>query len=180
MRPKVVVEIGTARGGTFYTLCQVADPEALLISIDLPGAPNCGGQTEMERRVFRTFAGPRQQVAFIPENSQFHTTREKLRDALGGKPIDLLFIDGDHSYGGVRSDFEMYGDMVSPTGIIALHDICMVPENWGPGAEVGLFWREIKRRHRTREIIDRGGVVTKARKPSERYAWGIGIVWRGA
>jgi predicted O-methyltransferase YrrM len=180
MRPKVVVEIGTARGGTFYTLCQVADPAALLVSIDLPGAPNCGGQTEMERRVFRTFAGPGQQVVFIPENSQFYTTRQKLRDALGGKQIDLLFIDGDHSYGGVRCDFEMYGDMVSPTGIIALHDICMVPENWGPGAEVGLFWREIKRSHRTREIIDRGGVVTRARKPSERYAWGIGVVRRGA
>jgi predicted O-methyltransferase YrrM len=180
IRPKVVVEIGTARGGVFYALCQVADPAALLVSIDLPGAPNCGGQTELERRVFRTFAGAGQRVAFIPENSQFYTTRQKLQDALGGQMIDLLFIDGDHSYGGVRSDFEMYGDLVSPTGIIALHDICMVPQNWGPGAEVGLFWREIKRRHRTREIIDRGGIVTRKRKSSEHHAWGIGVVQRGA
>jgi predicted O-methyltransferase YrrM len=180
IRPRVVVEIGTARGGMFYALSQVADPAAVLVSIDLPGAPNCGGQTEVERRVFRTFAGAGQRVAFIPENSQFYTTRQKLRDALGGEMIDLLFIDGDHSYGGVRSDFEMYGDLVSPTGIIALHDICMVPQNWGPGREVGLFWREIKRRHRSREIIDRGGVVTRTKKPSERHAWGIGVVWRGA
>lgn len=180
MRPRVVVEIGTARGGMFYALCQVADPAALLVSIDLPGGRNCGGQTEVERNVFRTFAGAGQRVAFIPENSQFYTTREKLRDVLDGERIDLLFIDGDHSYGGVRSDFEMYGDLVSPTGIIAFHDICMVPQNWGPGGEVGLFWREIKRRHRTREIIDRGGVVTRKKKPSERHAWGIGVVRRGA
>jgi hypothetical protein len=33
----VVVEIGTARGGTFYAWCKLAEPDALLVSIDLPG-----------------------------------------------------------------------------------------------------------------------------------------------
>src|SRR5918912_776240 len=42
--PRVVVEIGTARGGTFYAWCQVAGPDALLVSIDLPGGP-FGGRT---------------------------------------------------------------------------------------------------------------------------------------
>lgn len=36
--------------------------------------------------------------------------------------IDLLFIDGDHSYEGVKLDFELYSRILSPNGIIILHD----------------------------------------------------------
>lgn len=36
--------------------------------------------------------------------------------------IDFLFIDGDHSYEGVKSDFELYSKLLSPKGIIVLHD----------------------------------------------------------
>jgi hypothetical protein len=33
-----------------------------------------------------------------------------------------LFIDGDHSYEGVKSDFELYSTILSEKGIIILHD----------------------------------------------------------
>jgi hypothetical protein len=36
--------------------------------------------------------------------------------------IDLLFIDGDHSYEGVKLDFELYSKLVSPKGVIIIHD----------------------------------------------------------
>ncbi len=36
--------------------------------------------------------------------------------------IDVLFIDGDHSYEGVKQDFELYSNIVNPKGIIILHD----------------------------------------------------------
>jgi hypothetical protein len=36
--------------------------------------------------------------------------------------IDVLFIDGDHSYEGVKLDFELYSKIVSPKGIILIHD----------------------------------------------------------
>jgi hypothetical protein len=36
--------------------------------------------------------------------------------------IDVLFIDGDHSYEGVKSDFELYSTILSDKGIIMLHD----------------------------------------------------------
>ena len=36
--------------------------------------------------------------------------------------IDLLFIDGDHSYEGVKLDFELYSKLLSPKGVIILHD----------------------------------------------------------
>ena len=51
------------------------------------------------------------------------TRRSRARAAPRGEPLDLLFIDGDHSYDGVRADFELYGRLVRPGGLIALHDV---------------------------------------------------------
>ena len=36
--------------------------------------------------------------------------------------IDLLFIDGDHSYEGVKLDFELYSKLLTPKGVVILHD----------------------------------------------------------
>jgi hypothetical protein len=37
--------------------------------------------------------------------------------------IDYLHIDGDHSYEGVKKDFELYSTIMSENGIITIHDI---------------------------------------------------------
>lgn len=39
-----------------------------------------------------------------------------------GIQIDFLFIDGDHSYEGVKTDFELYSQILSENGIIVIHD----------------------------------------------------------
>jgi hypothetical protein len=36
--------------------------------------------------------------------------------------IDYLHIDGDHSYEGVKKDFELYSSIMSENGIITIHD----------------------------------------------------------
>ena len=36
--------------------------------------------------------------------------------------IDYLHIDGDHSYDGVKKDFELYSQIMSENGIITIHD----------------------------------------------------------
>jgi len=36
--------------------------------------------------------------------------------------IDYLHIDGDHSYEGVKKDFELYSKIMSENGIITIHD----------------------------------------------------------
>lgn len=46
--------------------------------------------------------------------------------------VDVLFIDGDHSYGGVRNDWELYHHFVRPGGIVAWHDSeCDVNDMYG-------------------------------------------------
>jgi hypothetical protein len=36
--------------------------------------------------------------------------------------IDILFIDGDHTYEGVKKDFDLYSTILSTNGIIIIHD----------------------------------------------------------
>ena len=38
------------------------------------------------------------------------------------KHLDLLFIDGDHSYEGVKADWEAYKHFLKPGSIIVFHD----------------------------------------------------------
>ncbi|MBL8200625.1 MAG: class I SAM-dependent methyltransferase [Chromatiales bacterium] len=178
-RPRVVVEIGTARGGMLFCFAQLAARDATLVSIDLPGAPNCGGQTETEREVFATFGPPTQAMHFIPADSHLESTRDELRRILAGRPVDLLFIDGDHSYDGCMADFAMYREFVAPDGLIAFHDICMFPDEWGPDGAVGVAWRELKARYGGEEIIDPDGVSTRVLGPGQRWRWGIGILPAG-
>lgn len=70
---------------------------------------------ENENSYFRTHFYPR----FIKETSEnaYHNFF-----VLQDIKIDVLFIDGDHSYEGVKKDFELYSKILSPRGIIILHD----------------------------------------------------------
>lgn len=46
------------------------------------------------------------------------------------KPIDLLFIDGDHSYEGVKKDWDLYSPMLSSGSIVIFHDY-----GWAEGVQ---------------------------------------------
>ena len=46
-------------------------------------------------------------------------------DIYPGRPIRLLLIDADHSYDGVRRDFECWSPHVAPGGLIIFHDYLM-------------------------------------------------------
>jgi len=60
-------------------------------------------------------------------------TLKKLKRALGNHIIDLLFIDGHHSYELTKKDYEIYGSLTSH--LIAFHDIQF--------SQVGKFWNEL-------------------------------------
>jgi predicted O-methyltransferase YrrM len=71
---------------------------------------------------------------------------------LGGEKVDFLFVDGDHTYEGVKRDFEMYSPLVRKGGIIAFHDICLHPPE--TRCEVSKFWNEIKHGYKYVEIVE--------------------------
>lgn len=166
--PRVVVEIGTARGGTFYAWCQVAEPNALIVSIDLADGPFGGGYAPADISAFRGYGRPEQQLHFIQDDSHAPKTRTTLEAILRGKEVDFLMIDGDHTYEGVRQDFEMYAPLVGEGNPIAFHDILPHPED--SLCEVDRFWNEIRSSYRHTEFIDSAG-------PLEQQYGGIGILY---
>jgi cephalosporin hydroxylase len=170
-RLKTVVEIGSDRGGTLYAWCRLAEPDALIVSIDLPGGAFGRGQVELAT-LAQKYAQPGQSLNCLAGDSHDPAIYRQLLELLGKTPIDFLMIDGDHTYEGVKRDFELYSPMVSPGGVIAFHDT--LPHEPSSGCEVDRFWKEVSRHYQTREFVDpfddRG-----------RGQWGgIGVVfWEG-
>ncbi len=137
--PRAVLEIGTAQGGVFWLLCRLAAPDATLVSLDLPPDERHSGGQRISIDL-QSMKKPGQTIYVVHGNSHDPGTPNRVAGLLGGRPLDLLFIDGDHSYEGVSQDYHMYSPLVQARGIIAFHDI--VKTHW-PGCQVDRFWNEL-------------------------------------
>tara|TARA_B100000686_G_scaffold197561_1_gene204421 strand:+ start:937 stop:1614 length:678 start_codon:yes stop_codon:yes gene_type:complete len=69
--------------------------------------------------------------SFIFGSSHDPSSVEKLEKILKGKKLDLLFIDGDHNYKSVLSDWLLYKEFVVKGGIIAFDDCESNCNNYG-------------------------------------------------
>lgn len=139
--PKTVLEIGTAKGGTLYLWSRLCAEGATMVSIDMPGM--MGSVRPTNRALYRKFGRSRGvTIHTIDADSQVEPTRKRAEELLAGKPVDFLFIDGDHSYEGVQRDFELYAPLVRPGGLVVFHDIAIgAPDNWIRCKE---FWETIE------------------------------------
>ncbi|WP_375495467.1 class I SAM-dependent methyltransferase [uncultured Nostoc sp.] len=150
-QPKYVCEIGTANGGTNFLLSQALSSTIFMAGIDL---------YVKNKAQLCYFSKDYQQLFFVDGSSYHPQTVEKVQTILGSKKLDLLFIDGDHSYEGVKQDFLNYRHLVREGGIIVLHDI--VPDyytRYGQQTgrwvgEVPKFWTRIKSHYPYYEFIE--------------------------
>lgn len=136
IRPAVIVEIGSHLGGTLNAWTRVARRDATVVSIDLQPARQ----------------GAAARVLSITGDSHDPAVLERLRAALGGRPVDFLFIDGDHSYDGVRADFTTFAPLVRGGGLVGLHDIVRDPRR--EDCDVWKLWNELRERQQTSELVD--------------------------
>jgi len=142
LQPKLVVEIGTKNGGTFMIWNEVTDAES--ISVDLVEGIHGGidrDKFESRNKNFKEWYGSR--CTFIEGNSHESSTYDTLVNALKGRQIDFLFIDGDHTYEGVKQDYEMYSGLVKRGGYIAFHDINDTQRHRDRNVYVGKLWNEL-------------------------------------
>jgi len=164
LNPRRILEVGTANGGTLFLLSHVAHASANIVSVDLPGGKFGEGYAWWRTPLYRRFAGKGQTIHLLRGDSHSLDIYEKIRKTVDNELFDVVFIDGDHSYDGVKKDFELYGSIVRKGGLVAFHDIA---EPADPEIQVDRFWNEIKRRYRHLEVISR----------VNQRGYGIGVLY---
>ena len=166
LKPSTFVEIGAFQGGTLSLFSQVSPRSCRFLSIDI-------AFNWPQSLAFRGLGAKGQKVHCIPGDSSKKETIEKTRKWLQGSLIDVLFIDGDHSYEGVKSDYKNYSPWVKRGGLIIFHDIV---EDYGTRfgtptcnytGGVPKFWSELK---------NQGFQFEEFVENSEQDGFGIGIL----
>lgn len=144
-KPKIILEIGVGNCGSTWAFSKLPSVEHI-ICIDLPSGPWGGSEKSLtEQRLEYIQCHSKAKIYYIAGNSQNKECYEAVtRELARNLPleIDFLFIDGDHSYNGVKTDFLTYSPLVSKPGLIGFHDIA--PHDPSSGCEVEKFWAEIK------------------------------------
>lgn len=148
-RPLNILEIGTCFGGNFFLLSRMADDAATLVTMDL---------RIPRKNLLKAFGRQHQHLVLIEGDSSSTASLEQVQ-GIFPQGLDLLFIDGDHSYDGAVGDFTRYSPLVKPGGLIVFHDI--VEDNatrygvdtggWSGG--VPRLWRELRSQYSFREFI---------------------------
>lgn len=152
LRATCFMEIGSMYGWSLQHFIHYGEEGSTAIVVDLPMGPGDWRYAQQTFNVLNVWpqwaAAKNCDLCVIQENSHHHATRRKVEEHLAGRQFDFLFIDGDHRYESIRSDYEMYSPFVRAGGMIALHDIAE-QENGG-GHQ---FWSELRSSHVYRELL---------------------------
>jgi predicted O-methyltransferase YrrM len=112
-KPPVLVNIGSG-AGTSGAAMRVARPGAYIYTIDKsPGGPL--GGLENERNTFASYK-------VGPPTHQILGDSKAVGEDWGGGLVDLVFIDGDHSYEGASGDIEVWLPHIKEGGLMVFHD----------------------------------------------------------
>src|SRR5215471_7990416 len=143
LQPKVIVELGVHLGTSYFAFCQAVK--------DLPLNALCYGIDSWQGDEQAGFYGNE-----VFETVTAHNTKEFSRfsnlvrstfdEATGyfiDKSVDLLHIDGLHTYEAVKHDFEVWLPKLSDKAIVIIHDINVRERNFG----VFKLWEELKARY---------------------------------
>lgn len=141
-RPQTLVEVGCYYGGTAWAIHE-AFPEIHLICVD---------NNSLDSRVdtaarLKELGVP---ADFVLGDSTNPETLERVRAI--ADPVDFVFIDASHRYNDVKRDWEQFGSITRPGGIVVLADIAVHPVGstsvGGDGRmDVDILWGEVSPHH---------------------------------
>jgi GT2 family glycosyltransferase/SAM-dependent methyltransferase/glycosyltransferase involved in cell wall biosynthesis len=143
LRPEMFVELGTHSGNSFSAFCQA------IASLAIPGrafaVDTWKGDEHAGRYGEEVFADL---VAFnnahyVGFATLLRTTFDDARRYFADGSIDLLHIDGLHSYEAVQHDFEHWRSALSRRAVVVFHDINVREHDFG----VWKLWHELSHRY---------------------------------
>jgi len=131
LNPDVIVDLGVDFG--YSTFCFASPGIGKVYGIDsFEGDPQAGYRNTYQFVINKKDEIGLNNIKFL--KGFFNPIAKKWK-----KPIDILHIDGFHSYHAVKNDYETWGKFVKNDGIILMHDTCIKT----PGYEVYKFFEEI-------------------------------------
>ena len=164
LRPATIVELGTYSGSSFAAFCQAVEAcgcDTKCYGIDLWEGDIHMGQFEEE--LFREISG---YVAM--HYPDFATLiRKDFNEAattFDDNSIDLLHIDGTHTYEAVSNDFNTWLPKLSDRAVVLFHDTNVNVENTGPASQ----------RFGVQEFFD--SVKTQYPHLEFSHCWGLGVL----
>ena len=156
-----LAEVGVWHGVTTCRLRRTMAPDGLLFGIDPYPAGRLGFSAQRviaRREVARSQGGEVRWLRLTGVEAA-----RRLADA-GEPPVDFVFIDGDHSYDGLRGDWEAWSGFVAPGGVVALHDSCSSAEREIEDAGSVRYTREVIRRDARYEVTEVVDTLTVLRR----------------
>lgn len=165
-----VLEIGTRFGGTLKCWLNLLNVTHA-VSVDLPLEDEAAWRTREAQ--WRSWTAPGQSLHCVMGRSEAPSSLASVSLALGQwgmSSVDMVFVDGGHSFDQVSRDYLLYGPYASK--LVAFHDIVkstVLPEEiFG----VHVFWKQAKIGEWSREIIHQ--------EPDSRGGYGIGVILKDA
>jgi hypothetical protein len=147
IRPDIIVELGTHRGNSLLSMVQAAKDHSLETQLH--------GVDTWEGDIHAGYYGDDILNKLLNIKSEYYrdvnvNTHKMYFDeavqSFQNNSIDVLHIDGLHTYEAVKHDFETWLPKVKKeTGIIMFHDICVKRKGFG----VHKFWNELRKRYNT-------------------------------
>ena len=169
LRPKFLVELGTHSGVSYCAFCQAIShlhlPTQCYAVDTWEGDAHARTYGEDIFQNLKTHHDPRYGAFSTLMRTTFDNAANQFQDA----SIDLLHIDGFHTYDAARHDFETWLPKMSPAGVILFHDIA------GRSADFGVWrlWEEISARFPSFHFIHASGlgVAAVGPQPPEPVRW---------
>jgi GT2 family glycosyltransferase len=140
LKPRVIVELGTFYGTSYCAFCQAVKElklDARCYAVDTwEGDPQSGFYGVEILNDLKHH----HDVLYGDFSRLIQSTFDEAVCHFTDKAIDLLHIDGFHTYEAVKKDFETWLPKLSETGIVLFHDINVRERDFG----VWKFWEEVR------------------------------------